>query len=156
LSVMSDLTPAALKSADIVYIGYLSGLGILERLVFSGSRFTIGGSYDELVDNTTKHLYISQTASQNIGAPQSTGKESAYRDYGFFSSFRGPGGNLIVVISGTRDEGVRQTAETFTNPEKLEELGAQADSALPFEALLEVSALDGVNLSGKVLLESKR
>jgi hypothetical protein len=156
LSVMSDVTPAALKSADIVYIGYLSGLGILERLVFSGSRFTIGASYDELVDTKTKHLYISQTASQNIGAPQSTGKESAYRDYGFFSSFRGPGGNLIVVISGTRDEGVRQTAETFTNPEKLEELGAQADAALPFEALLEVSALDGVNLSGKVLLEAKR
>jgi hypothetical protein len=156
LSVMSDVTPAALKSADIVYIGYLSGLGILERLVFSGSRFAIGGSYDELVDNKTKHLYISQTASQNIGLPQSTGKEPAYRDYGFFSSFRGPGGNLIVVISGTRDEGVRQTAETFTNPEKLEELGAQADAALPFEALLEVSALDGVNLSGKVLLQSKR
>jgi len=156
LSVMSDLTPAALKSADIVYIGYLSGLGILERLVFSGSRFTIGASYDELIDSKTKHDYISQTASQNIGAPQSTGKESAYRDYGFFSSFRGPGGNLIVVISGTRDEGVRQTAETFTNPEKLEELGTQADAALPFEALLEVSALDGVNLSGKVLLESKR
>jgi hypothetical protein len=156
LSVMSDVTPAALKSADIVYIGYLSGLGILERLVFSGSRFTIGGSYDELVDTRTKHLYISQTASQNIGLPQSTGKEPAYRDYGFFSSFRGPGGNLIVVISGTRDEGVRQTAETFTNPEKLEELRTQTDAALPFEALLEVSALDGVNLSGKVLLESKR
>ncbi|MGC1519958.1 MAG: hypothetical protein WA803_00340 [Steroidobacteraceae bacterium] len=156
LSVMSDVTPAALKSADIVYIGYLSGLGILERLVFSGSRFTIGGSYDEIIDTRTKHLYISQTASQNIGAPQNSGKESAYRDYGFFSSFRGPGGNLIVVISGTRDEGVRQTAETFTNPEKLTELGALADAALPFEALLEVSALDGVNLSGKVLLESKR
>ncbi len=156
LSVMSDVTPAALKSADIVYIGYLSGLGILERLVFSGSRFAIGGSYDELVDSKTKHLYISQTASQNIGVPQNTGKESAYRDYGFFSSFRGPGGNLIVVISGTRDEGVRQTAETFTNPEKLAELGAGLDTAQPFEALFEVSALDGVNLSGKVLLESKR
>jgi hypothetical protein len=156
LSVMSDVTPAALKSADIVYIGYLSGLGILERLVFSGSRFAIGGSYDEIIDTKTKHLYISQTASQNIGLPQSTGKENAYRDYGFFSSFRGPGGNLIVVISGTRDEGVRQTAETFTNPAKLEELGAQTDAALPFEALLEVSALDGVNLSGKVLLEAKR
>jgi hypothetical protein len=51
---------------------------------------------------------------------------------------------------------VRQTAETFTNPEKLEELRTQTDAALPFEALLEVSALDGVNLSGKVLLESKR
>jgi hypothetical protein len=156
LSVMSDVTPAALKSADIVYIGYLSGLGILERLVFSGSRFSIGGSYDELVDTRTKHLYISQTASQNIGVPQNTGKESAYRDYGFFSSFRGPGNNLIVVISGTRDEGVRQTAETFTNAEKLAELGTGLDAALPFEALLEVSALDGVNLSGKVLLEAKR
>ena len=158
LSVMSDAvtSTAALKSADIVYIGYLSGLGILERLVFSGSRFAIGGSYDELVDTRTKHLYISQTASQNIGVPQNTGKESAYRDYGFFSSFRGPGGNLIVVISGTRDEGVRQTAETFTNPEKLTELGAEVDPTQPFEALLEVSALDGVNLSGKVLLDAKR
>ena len=156
VSTMSDVTPAALKSADIVYIGYLSGLGIMQQLVFAGSRFTIGGSYDELLDTKTKHLYISQTASQNIGVPQSSGKEPAYRDYGFFSSFRGPGGNIIVVISGTRDEGVRQTAEAFTNPEKLEELARQADTAQPFEALLEVSALDGVNLSGKVLLESQR
>ena len=33
---------------------------------------------------------------------------------GLFSKFRGPGGNSIVVISGTRDEGVQQTAEAFT------------------------------------------
>jgi hypothetical protein len=156
LSVMSDVTPAMLKAADIVYIGYLSGLGILQQWVFAGSRFTIGESYDELLDTKGKRLYISQTASQNIGVPQSSGKESSYRDYGFFSTFHGPGGNTIVVISGTRDEGVRQTAEAFTNPEKLKELGGQADAAQPFEALLEVSALDGVNLSGKVLLESKR
>jgi hypothetical protein len=156
LSTMSDVTPAALKSADIVYIGYLSGLGIMQQLVFAGSRFAIGESYDELLDTKTKHLYISQTASQNIGVPQSSGKEPSYRDYGFFSSFRGPGGNIIVVISGTRDEGVRQTAEAFTNPEKLKELARRADTTQPFEALLEVSALDGVNLSGKVLLESKR
>ncbi len=156
LSTMSDVTPAMLKSADIVYIGYLSGLGILQQLVFTGSRFTIGESYDELLDSKTQHVYISQTASQNIGVPQSTGKESSYRDYGFFSSFRGPGGNLIVVISGTRDEGVRQTAEAFTNPDRLKDLGSQPDAAQPFEALLEVSALDGVNLSGKILLASKR
>jgi hypothetical protein len=156
LSVMSDVTPATLKSADIVYIGYLSGLGIMQQLVFAGSRLSIGESYDELLDTKTKHLYISQTASQNIGVPQSSGKESPYRDYGYFASFHGPGGNTIVVISGTRDEGVRQTAEAFTNPEKLKELGQQTDTRLPFEALLEVSALDGVNLSGKVLLESKR
>lgn len=156
LSMMSDVTPSTLKSSNIVYVGYLSGLGIMQQMVFAGSRFAIGDSYDELRDTKTSHLYISQTASQNIGAPQSSGKQSSYRDYGFFSSFRGPGGNTIVVISGTRDEGVRQTAEAVTSPEKLKELGRQADTTLPFEALLEVSALDGVNLSGKVLLESKR
>jgi hypothetical protein len=152
----SDVTPASLKFADIVYIGYFSGLGIMQQTVFAGSRFNIGQSYDELLDTRTKHLYISQTASQTMGTPQSSGKESSYRDYGFFSNFRGPGGNIIMVISGTRDEGVRQTSEALTNPEKLKELTRQVDAAQPFEALLEVSALDGVNLSGKVLLESKR
>jgi hypothetical protein len=156
LSMVSDVTPAMLKSSNIVYIGYLSGLGIMQQLVFAGSRFAIGQSYDELLDTKTKHLYISQTASQNIGVPQSSGKESSYRDYGFFSSFHGPGGNTVIVISGTRDEGVRQTAEAFTSPAKLRELGRQADAAAPFDALLEVSALDGVNLSGKVLIESQR
>lgn len=156
LSMVSDVTPANLKSANIIYIGYLSGLGIMQRLVFAGSRFTIGESYDELLDSQTKHLYVSQTASQNRGAPQSSGMESPYRDFGYFSSFRGPGGNTIVVISGTRDEGVRQTAEAFTNLEKLRETERQVDAASPFEALIEVSALDGVNLSGKILLESKR
>ncbi len=154
--MMSDVTPANLKFADIVYIGYFSGLGIMQQMVFAGSRFSMGESYDELLDTRTKHLYISQTASQNMGAPQSFGKESPYRDYGFFSRFRGPGGNIIMVISGTRDEGVRQTSEALTNPEKLRELGRQTDTAQPFETLIEVSALDGVNLSGKVLLESKR
>jgi hypothetical protein len=156
LSMVSDVTPAMLKSSNIVYIGYLSGLGIMQQLVFAGSRFAIGQSYDELLDTKTKHLYISQTASQNIGVPQSSGKESSYRDYGFFSSFHGPGGNTVIVISGTRDEGVRQTAEAFTSPAKLRELRRQADAAAPFDALLEVSALDGVNLSGKVLIESQR
>jgi len=96
----------------------------MQQLVFSGSRFTVGESYDELLDTKTKHSYISQAASQNWGAPQSSGKESAYRDYGFLSSFHGPGGNTIVVISGTRDEGVRQTAEAATNAGKLQRAGA--------------------------------
>ncbi len=155
VSMMSDVNPATLKSVNIVYIGYLSEMGILRDLVFRGSRFAVGDSYDELVDRKTQHRYISQTASQNMGASKSSGLDSSYRDYGFFSSFRGPGGNTIMVISGTRDEGVRQTAETFTNGAKLHDLGAHGEVAAPFEALLEVSALDGVNLNGKLLLTSK-
>ena len=156
LSTISDVTPVALKSNNIVYIGYLSGLGILQQMVFAGSRFAIGETYDELRDTKTKHVYISQAPSQNMGMPQSSGKEPSYRDYGYFSTFRGPGGNTVVVISGTRDEGVRQTAEAFTNSAKLGELRRQIDTREPFEALIEVSALDGVNLSGKSVVAARR
>jgi hypothetical protein len=139
-----------------VYIGYISGMGMMQDLIFSGSRFAVGESYDEVVDKKSRHSYFSQTWSQSMGPPQLSGKETPYHDYGLFAKFRGPGGNSIVVISGTRDEGVQQTAEAFTSPEKLEEFSRQMDTALPFEALLEVSAFDGVNLSGRLLLQSKR
>ncbi len=156
VSMMSDITANTFKTANIVYIGYLSGMGIMKDWIFAGSRFAIGDSYDELNDTVSKHRYISQTASQNMGEPRNSGAESPYRDYGFFSIFHGPGGNTVVVISGTRDEGVRQTAEMFTNPTKLNDELRQSDLAPPSEALVEVTALDGVNLTGKVLVSAKR
>jgi hypothetical protein len=156
LAKMSDLEPSSLKSADIVYIGYLSGMGMLQDVVFSGSRFAIGDTYDEVIDNKTRHSYVSQVGSQVMGPPQPTGKEQAYHDYGLFEKVRGPSGNTILVIAGTRDEGVSQTAEAFTSQQKLNELAQQTDAALPFEALLEVRAFNGMNLSGKVVLQSNR
>lgn len=121
ISKMSDAEPVSLKSADIVYIGYLSGLGMLQDMVLKGSRFAIGASYDEVIDKATRHTCISQAGSQYLGEPQPDGGDTSYRDYGVFAKFRGPGGNSIVVISGTRDEGVQQTAEDFTSPERLSE-----------------------------------
>jgi hypothetical protein len=156
IATMSEVSASTLKTHNIVYIGYLSGLGNLGELVFAGSHFAIGDSYDEVRDKSSNRLYISQTASENRGELKRFGESAPYRDYGFFSTFRGPGGNYIVVIAGTRDEGVRQTAEVFTNPEKLKEIPRQGAAGTSFDALLEVSALDGVNLTGKLLVESKR
>ena len=156
VSMMSEITPATFKTANIVYIGYLSGMGVMKDWIFAGSRFAIGDSYDEIVDTASKHHYISQTASQSMGEPRTSGTDASYRDYGYFSILRGPGGNTIVVIAGTRDEGVRQTAELFTNPTELRKALQQTDLTLPAEALVEVTALDGVNLTGKVLVASKR
>lgn len=153
---MSDVEPSSLKSADIVYIGYLSGMGMLQDMVFTGSRFAIGDTYDEVIDTKTRHSYVSQVGSQIMGPPQPTGKEQSYHDYGLFEKVRGPSGNTILVIAGTRDEGVSQTAEAFTSRQKLDELAQQTDAALPFEALLEVRAFNGTNLSGKVVLQSNR
>jgi hypothetical protein len=156
VSKMSDVEPSSLKSADIVYIGYLSGMGMLQDIVFAGSRFSVGDSYDEVFDKKTRHSYVSEIGSDIMDPPQPTGKEKPYHDYGVFAKIRGPGDNTIVVLSGTRDEGVRQTAEAFTSAQKLEELNRKSDVTLPIEALLEVSAVDGVNLTGTLLLQSNR
>jgi hypothetical protein len=153
---MSDLDPASLKSADIVYIGYLSGMGMFQDLTFAGSRFTVGETYDEIIDKSTKHSYVSDVGSQIMDPPKRTGKEERYHDYGMFTKFRGPGGNPVIVISGTRDEGVSQTADAFTNAQKLEEISRQVDVASPIEVLLDVSAFDGVSLTGKPLVATSR
>jgi hypothetical protein len=156
VSKMSDIEPSSLKSADIVYIGYLSGMGMLQDLIFAGSRFSIGDSYDEVFDKRTRVSYVSEIGSDIMDPPQPTGKEKTYHDYGVFEKVRGPGGNTIVVISGTRDAGVTQTAEVFTSAAKLKDLEQKSDVRLPIEALLEVSAVDGVNLNGKLLAQSNR
>jgi hypothetical protein len=156
VSKMSDIEPSSLKSADIVYIGYLSGMGMLQDLIFAGSRFSVGDSYDEVFDKRTKVSYVSEIGSDIMDPPQPTGKEKTYHDYGVFEKIRGPGGNTIVVISGTRDAGVTQTAEAFTSAQKLKDLEQKSDVRLPIEALLEVSAVNGVNLNGKLLAQSNR
>jgi hypothetical protein len=156
VSKMSDLEAGSLKSADIVYIGYLSGMGMFQDLTFAGSRFTVGESYDEIIDKSTKHSYVSDVGSQIMDPPKRTGKQERYHDYGMFTKFRGPAGNSVVVISGTRDEGVSQTAEVFTNAQKLEEISRQVDLAMPIEALLDVSAFDGVSLTGRPLVTTNR
>jgi hypothetical protein len=156
VSKMSDIEPSSLKSADIVYIGYLSGMGMLQDLIFAGSRFSVGDSYDEVFDKRTRVSYVSEIGSDIMDPPQPTGKEKTYHDYGVFEKVRGPGGNTIVVISGTRDAGVTQTAEVFTSAQKLKDLEQKSDVRLPLEALLEVSAVNGVNLNGTLLAQSNR
>jgi hypothetical protein len=152
---MSDVEPGNLKSADVIYIGYLSGLGMMKDFALSGSRFAVGDSFDEIVDKKSHRSYTSQTWARILGPPQ-PGNAATYNDYGLFENFRGPGGNAVIVIAGTQDAGVQQAAEAFTHPEKLAETARQTDLAQPFEALLEVSTFDGVNLSGKLVLAAAR
>jgi hypothetical protein len=156
VSTMSDLKAESFKTADIVYIGYVSGLGMLQDLAFTGSRFAVGESFDEIIDKKTGHSYVSQFGTELSSIARISGKETSYRDYGIFTEVRGPGGNTILVISGTRDEGVRQTAEAVTSADKLADFSRPPNAAPPVEALLEVRAFDGVNMSGKIVVQSTR
>jgi hypothetical protein len=144
---MSQLNPAVIKSADVVYVGYLSGLGMLRDIVFSGSRLSFGDSYDEIVDQKTQKRYVSQAAAPYRG-------ENKIHDYGYFATFAGPTGNRIVIIAGTRDVAAMHMAEMVTGARTLDELMKSAGPAPAFEALYEVYGMDRLNLDGKRLLTS--
>jgi hypothetical protein len=144
----SELTPEMLKSSDVIYMGYLSGMGMLGDLVFSGSRFDVGESFDVLIDRASGKRYISQAALRVPG-------EQKYHDFGYFATFAGPTGNQIMIIAGTRDVAVINTAESITHPDSLQQLTARSNNSRSFDALYDVFAMNGTNLNGTLLLTGK-
>ena len=143
----SQMTAEMLKRNDVVYVGYLSSLGLLRDQVFAGSRFRIGETYDELIDLSNNRIYASEE-----GGPEPAGETR--KDYGYFSTFVGPDGNRIVVVAGTRDVAVMNTAEALSSPAGIAALKAKAKGQRAFEALYEVEAVNRVNLRGELLLVS--
>jgi len=141
----SDLTPEMLKRNDILYVGYLSGLGVLRAPVFAGSRFRVGDTWDQLVDSRTGRTYESQE-----GGPGQ--RQGSQRDLGYFASFPGPQGNRIVVLAGARDTGLMQTAEAVTSPQALKAMRKAADGGVAFEALYEAEGLRRANIGGRLVL----
>ena len=140
----SEMTPDLFTRVDIVYVGYLSGLGMLRRVVFSGSQFAIGETYDELIDRKSGHHYISQSSALWRGDP-------SYRDYGYFSTFAGANGNRVIVVAGTRDVALTNTAEAVSHPDSIGPLTAQSGGHSDFEALYEVYGMEGTNVASKLL-----
>ncbi len=143
----SDVTPDMLRRNNIIYVGYLSGLGILREPVFAGSRFTVGETYDVLIDTVGKRRFASQE-----GGPDRADQQQ--RDFGYFSSFPGPNGNRIVIIAGARDMGLTQMAEEAVSPTALAAMAAASGKADAFEALYDVQGVRRSNFGGRLLLAS--
>lgn len=143
--LVSDLNGGMLKASHIVYIGYLSGMGLLGDPAFAASRLSLGGSYDELTDSKTNTQYVSTAVEEG---------DARYIDYGFFSTFPGPGRNRVVIIAGTRDTGVTHIAEAVTTPSIIADMGRQAGNAVSFEALYEVYGVAHAGMNAKLLFVS--
>ncbi len=148
VTLMSALDVNLLKNSHVVYVGFISGLGMLGDSVFAASRVSPGGSFDELVDAKTNTTYLS-TAMPLQGA------SSSYRDYGYFSTFEGPAGNRILIIAGTRDTGVQQMAEIVSERATLDALTAKAGEASSFESLYEVYGVAQASIKAKLLFASE-
>lgn len=145
----SQLSPELVKYTNLVYLGYLSGLGSLRDPMFSASRFAIGNSYDDIVDGQTGQTYSASNPLDDEGA--STGQ-----DYAIVSTFHGVTGNVIVVIAGTRDAGLMQAAEFVARPETLAKLARIEHGSTGVEALLAVESLDNVGLRARLITASPR
>ena len=145
----SDLTPEMLKRNNIVYLGYLSGLGVLRDPVFAGSRFAVGETYDELEDTVSHRHFVSQGGGPAQG-------DVNRRDYGYVAAFRGPAGNRIVVIAGARDTGLQEAAEAMANPDALKALAKAASGGGNFEALYEAEGIGRSSLGGHLVVAAPR
>ncbi|MGZ3402224.1 MAG: hypothetical protein ACXWKN_02480 [Phenylobacterium sp.] len=145
----SDLTPEMLKRNNIVYLGYLSGLGLLRDPVFAGSRFAVGETYDELEDTVSHRHFVSQGGGPSQG-------DVNRRDYGYVAAFKGPSGTRIVVIAGARDTGLEEAADAMANPDALKALAKGAAGADNFEALYEAEGIGRSSLGGKLIVAAPR
>lgn len=144
---MSNFDTSMMRDTHIVYLGYLSGLGVLSDFVFAGSDLAIGETYDEIVELKTGKKFVSEA-----GMPSG---EGSYRDYGLFSTVPGPGGNQFVFIAGTRDEGLMETADAVTDPDmvqmSVDAVAANGQAPMAFELLYEVAGLDRTNLDALIV-----
>ena len=145
----SRLSPEQLKLVNIVYLGYFSGLGTLRGPVFSGSRFAIGGSYDEIVDRGTGRTYVA-------GTHLDRSDQTPSRDYAIISCFPGVTGNWITVIAGTRDAALMQAADYATRPDGLAAATRSIKPGVAFEALLSVESLRNVGLRAQLVTLAPR
>ena len=137
----SRVTPDMLKSSDVVYVGYLSALRLMQEPVFDRSRYRIGDTYDELIEKKTGQTYVSGAGAAAGDAPN--------RDYGYLAAFTGATGNHFVIIAGNRDIGVMQTAEIATDRKAIAALESKPNQ--PVEALYEVDGMGRTNLGAKAV-----
>jgi hypothetical protein len=142
----SRLTPPMIKNSDIIYVGFLSGLELLEQPVFAGSRFAFAGSYDEIIDSKTGEVYVADPPKQG---------QTAYRNYAYIALLPGPNGNRILIVAGTRDPAVLQAADILTSPEMIRKLDPASKDGY-FEALYAVDGVGTENLRGTLIAANVR
>ena len=144
----SELTTDMLTDHDVVYIGLISGMGILENIAFAGSGLRIGENYDELIDRESGQRWASDEA-RRLAAPV------FYRDYAYVARFTAPGDALVTVVASERVTGLRGIGSVVSAAELPEDLSDAAERGA-FEALFQVTGQQGADLSDRLILARAR
>jgi hypothetical protein len=145
----SSLDADTARDSDIVYVGLIGAMALLEDTVFDGSGFAIGETYDELIDTVSRRSYISEEA-RRLASP------AFYRDYGYIGRFRSPGGSLVAVVAGARETALRGVAPIMAGAQLPEELANLAGGERELEALFQVTGQQGADLSERLIVARAR
>ena len=140
----SQVDSGTLRDFNVIYIGLISGMGLIEEVNFMSSGFAVGESYDELIDVESGRRYVS-------GEARSLASAQYYRDYGYLARFREPGGALVAVLAGERDTGLRGLAPLAVSAELPNAIEELAEDGGPFEALYEITGQQGADLDEKLV-----
>ncbi|MES2699854.1 MAG: helix-turn-helix domain-containing protein [Pseudomonadota bacterium] len=145
----SDVTAEMLATHDVVYVGLLSGLGLLEDIVFgASSSLRVGETYDEIHDKRSEQRWISDEAMR-IAAPV------FYRDYAYVARFHATGGALVTVVASERVTGLRGIGPIVSARHLPDEL-ANVAGGDGFEALIQFTGQQGADLSEQLVLVRER
>jgi hypothetical protein len=145
----SQVTSGTFRDYNVIYVGLISGMGLIEDVNFMASGFAVGESYDELIDVESGRRYVS-------GEARSLASGRYYRDYGYLARFREPGGALVAVVAAERDTGLRGLAPLAVSARLPERLSELAEGAAPFETLYEITGQQGADLDEKVVVARAR
>jgi hypothetical protein len=138
----SQIDSDVFRTSDVIYVGLISGMGMMQDVNFTDSNYAVGESYDELIDMQSGRHFSSGEA---FALPTA----NYYQDYGYIARFRQPGGALIGVIAGERDTGLRGVAPLATG--KLPEEVAVRAANGSFEALYQITGQQGADLGEKLI-----
>jgi hypothetical protein len=144
VSVMpaSQIDSDVFRTSDVIYVGLISGMGMIQDVAFTDSNYAVGETYDELVDMESGRRFASGEA---FALPTA----NYYQDYGYIARFRQPGGALIGVVAGERDTGLRGVAPAAVG--KLPDAVAARARNGSFEALYQITGQQGADLGEKLV-----
>ncbi len=145
----SELEADMLNYFDIVYLGLLSGMHLLEDISFPESGFVIGDSYDEIILRETGQIWTSEEA-RSLASP------AFYRDYAYVAHFRSPSGALVTVLASQRDTGLRGISPIIAGADIPDDLIETIDENDNFEALFQITGQQGADLSERLILARGR
>lgn len=140
--MMSQVAAADLRTHHVIYIGYVSGLGLLEPLYFAASSLQVGQSYDELYHAGSRELFTSNAAQ--------AGQGDTVRDLALLATVPAVNDNQFIIIAGTRDPGLHEAARIATAPGRLLDIDASL-SLGPARAIASHEALFRLSGSGDMI-----